>query len=222
MNTIWHIFWTYVLFRKKKYVKLPLLFSFIPDIPWYTGLALGYLIFGPGAFDKTFGNPYVLGLTWMMHSFVVVLIVYIVLKLFKKNWVPLVYGWVFHIALDGITHVSDAYPLFWPLPIKAIPSFISWWEIQYHSVLLGMLNITLVIIFIIYLLFEEHNKLSKTTKRNDCILFVLAIFGVILGFILTLMWGANFSVLNPYIHLIPIPFFAAIFIKRKCWFNKQT
>lgn len=42
-------------------------------------------------------------------------------------------GWAGHLAVDLVTHHSDAWPFLWPLTQRAWPSPVSYWEPEHHA-----------------------------------------------------------------------------------------
>lgn len=58
-------------------------------------------------------------------------LVFILLK--KRTFYPMLIGWLLHQLGDHLMHISDAYPVFWPLSGRRFPGFISYWEPAYHG-----------------------------------------------------------------------------------------
>jgi hypothetical protein len=42
-------------------------------------------------------------------------------------------GWVGHLAIDYLTHHTDAWPALWPLRRRGWPSPVSYWEPDHHA-----------------------------------------------------------------------------------------
>ena len=164
MNTIWHIFWTWAIFRKKKYAIKPILFAFIPDIPWLFGLIFSIIINGISheSFEQGFYYIPIIYATFFFHSFLIVTLFFIIAKIKqKKKYFPYFYGWYFHIFLDYGTHVSDAYPIFWPISDFFIPSVISYWERSHYSFEFAIFNLILASVFVTFLLYNKKEKFAR-------------------------------------------------------------
>lgn len=164
MNTIWHFIWTYILFRKKKWVKKALVFSIVPDIPWLISNIISYAIYGftREAFEVAWDNQIVWQFQYFFNSFVIILFFYLLFKILKlTQYIPFIYGWAFHAIIDALTHVSDAYPIFWPFSQKVFPSLISYWERSHYSIELSIFNLILFSIFGFFMLFKKDKKKWK-------------------------------------------------------------
>lgn len=223
MNTVWHLFWTYALFREKKWVGLALLMAIIPDMPWFISNVVAYSMngFGPGTFELAWENPYVLVAASFMNSFVVIGVIYLIVRLANlASLLPLVYGWVLHVVLDFFTHNTDAYPAFYPLSSWKFHSPISYWESSHHSQVFSVINLILVGLFVIYLI-REKKKLSPQTKKNDIVVSSLAILGLFGSFLAIMHWVSSHEGMSTVViwffslHAVPILLFILLIIKRK-------
>lgn len=210
MNTIWHVFWTWAIFRKKKYAIKPLLFAIIPDIPWLFGVI--FSIFSNGINFEAFLQGYyyvpIIYMIFFFHSFLIVTLFFIVAKIKqKKKYFPYFYGWYFHIFLDYSTHVSDAYPIFWPLSNFSISSVISYWERSHYSIELAILNLILVGIFIAFLIFKKKEKFTKT----DIVVSVLVATAIMINFIFFFLISGHTTYI--ILNLIPLVLSIALIAK---------
>lgn len=183
----WHVFWAYAIFRKKRYALLATLFAFLPDAPLITALLLGI----ETALTSEFNNQTVKLLAMMAHSFVSIAVVGVLLLLFARKWLPLVYGWAFHTITDLFTHGKDAIPLFWPLSIPAYHGPISYFETDRHSSAFTIVN---VLLFLLVSLLIYRKKSHQGLQLND--LLVIAI--VLLGQIAQIIWLVAFDNLTSF------------------------
>lgn len=182
MNPLWHIFWTYVLFRRKKYFKKTLLFSFIPDSVSLTVLGVAMLTAGTThqAFKATYAKSFsgITEISVALHSISIACIVLIIVMLFQQwRLIPFFYGWVFHIILDTFTHASDNYPLLWPFSAYVFKSGLSYWEIEYHALPVNVINLVLASIVVVYVARDAHNKTFEVP------FFVFMLLGTVASFL---------------------------------------
>lgn len=191
MNTLWHIFWTYVLFRKKKYYWKTLIFAFIPDMTTLAIFATSLLINGAdwNSFHTMFTQYYkgLLIIPFFFHSLVVVILASMIIWLAKlKSAWPFIYGWTFHVILDAATHASDSLPIFWPLSSYVFESMFSYWETDYFALWVNIVNMALVSIAIVIMAKDSINK------RFEAWFMVFTLFGSIASFLfLYLAHGMN-------------------------------
>ena len=163
MNTLWHIFWTYVLFRKRKYYWKTLIFAFIPDMTTLAIFAISLMVNGAdwSSFHTMFTQYYkgLLIIPSFFHSLVVVTLVAIIIWLtrWKSAW-PFIYGWTFHVILDAATHANDSLPIFWPLSSYVFKSAFSYWEIGRFAAEVNILNMVLASIAIVMMAKDSVNK----------------------------------------------------------------
>ena len=87
MNTIWHIFWTWAIFRRKKYAIKPLLFAIIPDVPWLFGVIFSILTNGINfeAFLQGYYYVPIIYMIFFFHSFLIVTLFFVVAKIKQKK-----------------------------------------------------------------------------------------------------------------------------------------
>lgn len=210
MNTIWHIFWTWAVFRKKSYAIKPILFAIIPDLPWLFGLIFSLLFNGINfeAFLQGYYYIPIIYLVFFFHSFFIVSLFFaaaILLK--KKSHYPYFFGWYFHIFLDYATHVSDAYPIFWPFSNFSISSIISYWERSHYSFELAIFNIIVATIFIGYLIFNKKEKFNKLDLFVSISLLAVMLTNLI--FFFTISGNRIYLILN----FIPVLLNIALILK---------
>ena len=133
MQTYSHYFWTYVIFRKKRWAHQVAAFSIFPDMPYF----MVYLATwgkvgaeGRGGFRQGILGP----VANATHSFTILgIAVLFVILLRKRTLYPMLIGWFIHQLGDHLTHVTDAYPLFWPISTKRLPAFIAYQGPEYHG-----------------------------------------------------------------------------------------
>lgn len=136
MNTLWHAFWTYVLFRKKKWWWKAVLFSIIPDLIW---VAQMLILLGSGKMKTLSLQVYLLfpftqPMSYGLHSALIFIPLLLIAIWWKKETLyGYFWGWGFHIFSDYLTHRGDNYWPFYPLNHYQIQGLISYWELQYHA-----------------------------------------------------------------------------------------
>ncbi|MEK6964553.1 MAG: hypothetical protein AABX70_09125 [Nanoarchaeota archaeon] len=136
MNTLWHLFWTYAAFRKKRWWWKAVLFAFIPDALWVAQML--YLL---GTHQMTRLNldiitliPHVIEIQYALHSTLVfTVLLALVLWWKKESLYGCFWGWGFHIFSDYLTHHGDNYWPLYPLNHWQIQGLISYWEPRYFA-----------------------------------------------------------------------------------------
>ena len=79
-----------------------------------------------------------------------------------------IWGWFSHIMTDFLTHVTDATPIFYPASDLIIRGPISYWDPNYVGQEFNIINNTLMVIAILYLLFTFiKNKGKKKAGRSS-------------------------------------------------------
>lgn len=131
MTTHSHVLWSWILARNRSWRWPFAIGAGLPDLPY---LLLGGWILAterelgwgdPALWRAAEAHPYTLA----MHSFVPVGAALVAAHLLGGGRaLPWLAGILGHVALDAATHVSDAYPLFWPLSDARFPAPISAWE----------------------------------------------------------------------------------------------
>lgn len=162
MNTIWHAFWTFVLFRKHPKVIYAVTASIIPDLPQLTALSFAFLTKGLNwnTFITWTPSPFVETTALALHSIPIVVslfLIFLVLK--KRSAFPFFLGWLFHISLDLPTHFEDNYPPFWPVSNWKVNGLISYWNPEYGSLIFDIIHTLFVILAMIYLIKKTTSKL---------------------------------------------------------------
>ena len=211
MNTIWHMFWTYALFRKKKYLPLAVIGSFLPDM--HNFVSIIYSLLTNGINWNSFVKAFVDDTTWfianIVHSLGFVFFLFLIFLIFKlKNLFPILYAWLFHILLDFSSHVSDAYKYFWPFSNRVFTLGISYWEEYRNSFIFNIINIILFLIFMGYLLI----KIKELTKF-EYKLFIFFILYLAINSIIMLLSPAPFE--RPLFLIIPLFVFVIAILKKK-------
>lgn len=173
MNTLWHALWTYVLFRNKDWWPKAVLASVLVDFPFFVSSVIIFLSQGISheSWILAYEHPLVKPVGFLAHSYVTAFTALgaaIILK--KKGWLPYIYGWVFHIIIDMLTHVSDAQPILWPLSNWVFPAPFSYWEDAYYGDEFGLINIALASLFALYAAFKNRPTL-KIHPKSQVILF---------------------------------------------------
>lgn len=207
MNTLWHLFWTYIIFRGKSYCKKTLVFAVVPDITALAILMFSLITNGAdwNAFHHAFSNVFanLFPLAAFFHSFAIIAIALILMLIFHLNrLMPYIYGWTFHLFLDIFTHVSDVYPIFWPLSSYIIPNRISYWEPQYHALELNVINLILVAIAV-YVMAKDNKNKSFEAKL---IAFIL------IGTIASGLFVYNQGITSPWFMLANVVAIAAMIV----------
>ena len=182
MNTLWHIFWTYVIFRRKKYYWKPLVFAFIPDMTTLAIFAASLLTNGSdwSLFHDMFTQYYkgLLIIPSFFHSLAVIMLMSIIIWLTKlKSAWPFIYGWAFHVILDAATHANDSLPIFWPLSSYVFKSAFSYWETSHLAAEVNILNMALASIAIVIMAKDAINK------RFEAWFMVFILIGSIASFL---------------------------------------
>lgn len=153
MQTYAHYFWTYVIFRKKRWVHQVAAFSIFPDMPYFmVYLATLGKVGSEGRSGFREGILYpIANATHSLSILGIAALVFILLR--KRTLYPMLIGWFIHQLGDHLTHVIDTYPLFWPISMKRFPAFVSYWDPEYYGREffwvnhLAMMTISTVLIF---------------------------------------------------------------------------
>jgi hypothetical protein len=138
VTTYSHFLWNYVLARgKPRAWRVAFAFgAIIPDAVYFPLMARTLLEHGVSSWgdlahwDAAASHP----ITLALHSFVPTAIVLAIV--WATGWAvltPWLWGILSHAAIDMLTHVSDAYPIFWPLADFRFPAPVSYWEPAYHG-----------------------------------------------------------------------------------------
>jgi len=208
MDTIWHTFWTYILFRKRQGVHWAVLGSVLPDIINLFAIGVNFVLYG---FNwQTYVAPvmptWTLVFNYAAHSLLVITILGIILFVVARSLLPLCYGLGFHALLDYMTHHTDAYPPFYPLSEWKFVSPISYWEDAYYSNEVMLIHLVLATFVIGYLFF--------TIKKPTVIERSLFLFGVGYFVMLTSFYAINHRTFELLINgIVPLLLFIVFFVK---------
>ncbi len=136
MNTLWHLFWTYAWFRKKKWWWKAVLFSVIPDLIWVIQMLI---LLGNGTMKTLnlqlyFLFPFTEPIGYGLHSTLIFIALLAPTLWWKKEILyGYFWGWGFHIFSDYLTHVGDNYWPFYPFNHWQVQGLISYWEPKYYA-----------------------------------------------------------------------------------------
>ncbi len=157
-----HFFWNYTMFHRKPWAWKVGLGGIMPDLVYlaiFLPKLFTYKSFGEWMRDPLWDAAWNSLAAKSAHSFVIWGLTFLLLwLLFRKQslWehtFPVAIGWGLHVAADALTHVSDSYPIFYPLSAYRFPSPVSYWERAYyareyfmisHSLMAGILLFWLV------------------------------------------------------------------------------
>ena len=156
MHTYAHCVLTFMVFRKREALAMKVsLFSVFPDLPYIIAYLSSWGTVGPSNREALqeglatyFGS--------ITHSLTLCVAVAVILLLTeRKNYFPFIVAWFLHILVDFLTHVKDAYPIFWPLSDRRFPGFVSYWDPRYHGDTFSMFANWLVTICLCYILISK-------------------------------------------------------------------
>jgi hypothetical protein len=141
MNLYEHFFWNYAIFCRKPWAWKVAIGGISPDLLYMVGFIpkiLSYGSFAEWMRDPLWTTIWNSPVAKSAHSFVVwgaiSLIFFQILERNTFRWVgPFLLGWGLHILFDMFTHVSDGYPLFYPVWNIRFPAPVSYWEVQFHA-----------------------------------------------------------------------------------------
>jgi len=163
MDTIFHGFLTYLIFRKKKYKYKAAFWGMAPD--FFPVFALIYFIYlgkldDLGLFNNFLYNNGV-SVYLFSHSLTPYLLISLILFLLKKKqfWIPLVGGGL-HVLVDILTHSEGAVKIFYPFYPYEKLSFTAQYFSDENLVFIGVCWMTLL--FVYYKTIK--NKNSKSTS----------------------------------------------------------
>ena len=180
MDTVWHAFWTYLIFRRKPYLSLTLLGAVVPDLATFITMGINFLLYGFAL--ETYGEPKIPAISiyasYAMHSFFLIVLIGVICYSFARRFFPFFYGLGFHAIIDYATHHTDAYPPFFPLSLMKFPSPVSYWETAYSSYAVMLVNLVLASLAFWYLL-----KILKRPSQLETGLFLFSV-----AYLLILSW----------------------------------
>ncbi len=211
MDTIWHTFWTYILFKRQKGVHLAVLGSIVPDIINLFAIGMNFLL--AGFTWATYVAPtmpaWTLIVNYSMHSLVLIAVLGVILYGTARFLLPLCYGLGFHAVLDYLTHHSDAYPPFYPLSSWKFVSPFSYWEEGFYHHEVMILNLVLALAVMVYFFL--------TWKKSTSLERVIFTFGVLYFLMLSSFYALNTRSFELIVNGI-IPFFLFLaLLSRSFW-----
>lgn len=112
-----------------------------------------------------FDHPVVILLRMAGHSIVIWGIIFSLsvwrngIQLNRIN--SFMWGWLGHILIDLLTHVTDAVPIFYPISNVIIRGPISYWHPQYFGREFSVVHIFIMVAAIVFLIIEKVKKLRK-------------------------------------------------------------
>lgn len=136
MTTYSHFFWNFVLARRRRGRWPFALGAVLPDLVYFPLMAGAWIEHGPGSWgdlarwDAAAAHP----LTLALHSWVPAGLGLAVALL--AGWtaaIPWLAGILTHVFIDMLTHVSDAYPILWPLSDVRLRGPISYYEPAHYG-----------------------------------------------------------------------------------------
>lgn len=136
-----HFFWNYAFFYRKPWAWKVGVGGALPDLIYLVAFLpkiFSYRSFSEWMRDPLWDTIWNSFIARSAHSFViwgtVVMLLFILVKreLFRRIS-PFLLGWCLHIVFDAFTHVSDGYPIFFPLSDYRFPTPISYWERAFHA-----------------------------------------------------------------------------------------
>ncbi|MCL5045530.1 MAG: hypothetical protein M1598_01750 [Actinobacteria bacterium] len=156
-----HAYWNYFLFHRSRSVWLVVAGSVAPDVS--SMIAFLWIGFTRGRWGwesvwQAWSIPWVYFSGFFTHSAVIWGAFALASHyLWKRAW-PFAIGWGVHLLEDGLTHVTDAYPFFWPFSWRLFPSSISYWETSHHSREYAIWNSVAVALSLIYLGYSWYRR----------------------------------------------------------------
>ncbi len=136
MNVYAHGLWMVYLTRGRTWRRWAVLWGVMPDLAYIPLLFAYHVAHGWTrsahmlAWDWAWQHP----LTIVPHTVTGCAVGLAIVRWRRPEWFTAVaVGWGSHVVIDALTHVSDAYPLFWPLSDRRFPSVVSYWEAEYYG-----------------------------------------------------------------------------------------
>lgn len=155
-----HLFWTYILFYKYKYLKYALLFAALPDLlSW--GVWMIASLFTNFSWrnhpDLSLIPKWVFTLYGITHSVIVIAAVFLIVFLIFKTIPLYLLAWPIAVIIDIFTHSREFLPtpFLWPISSWHFPGF-SWGNMYFM-----LINYALIVISIIYI---NHDKIIQFFK----------------------------------------------------------
>lgn len=169
-----HFFWSYLPFYKKSWAWKVGLGGIAPDLVYMVGFlpkALSYGSFMEWMHDPLWDSLWNSPLAKSAHSFVVWGLVCLPFIILRKNNIigrilPFILGWGLHVAADALTHVSDGYPIFFPLSDYRFPTPVSYWESEFHAREFFVIGHSLMALLLVLWL---GKKLWKNSRKQEIV-----------------------------------------------------
>ncbi|MBI2061910.1 MAG: hypothetical protein HYT87_19395 [Nitrospirae bacterium] len=133
--------------------------SILPDAPYVIPLLAGGVTGALDVWAHWWNHP----VTRILHSYPIVgatLILSLLLK--RRRTAFLLGGILLHAFFDMWTHVSDAYPVFYPFSEFRFPTPFSYWEKAHHAPALRIVNGLLVAAAALYLWRERRSRRAES------------------------------------------------------------
>ncbi|MDD4602154.1 hypothetical protein SDC9_13976 [bioreactor metagenome] len=170
MFTFHHGLWLFFLSRRHAQVWQFVIGSMFPDYVYFVMIIIA-LFRGQIELSNLISlNPQVLlGIMplypWAVkadllgHSVVVwgVFLVLALLPAFNRLQAFII-GWGSHLLIDGLTHGAYANYYLYPLSMDAVHSPVSYWEAEFFAREFKIVNGTLMVLIIVYLIYERWRK----------------------------------------------------------------
>lgn len=176
MDAPWHAFWTYVVFHRKDWWPKVVVGSILVDLPYFISSAFIFLRDGVSmeSWILAYEHPFVKPIGFLAHSLLTAALGFAFASIrARRNWHPYLYGWVFHIFTDMLTHVSDAQPILYPISDAIFPGHVSYWERAHYGQEFEIVNLVLASLFVIYFLSTKNSRLFQGYNRSQIALFGL-------------------------------------------------
>lgn len=170
MFTWQHGFWIYFFTRRHAKVWQFVAGSMLPDYIYIVAVGMmlmrGQLLFADLiAMEPTMimsllpFYPWVVVIDLIGHSVVTWGIAFLLtlLPVFKKGQ-ALVIGWGTHLLMDSLTHAAYANYLLYPISLMSVHSPLSYWEPQYFAHEFRVVNNSLMLIGVSYLIYHWWKK----------------------------------------------------------------
>jgi hypothetical protein len=139
--------------------------AFLPDLPvWLFGIigTLAQVPFETLWRDLYFAEPYT-SIFQASHSFVVAGSILLIGLVIRLRWLILFsVSCLLHFLFDFLLHSEDAYQHFWPLSSWQFFSPISYWDPNYFGQIVGLIEILLGSIILIFL----YKKISRPLYKK--------------------------------------------------------
>jgi membrane-bound metal-dependent hydrolase YbcI (DUF457 family) len=131
-----HFLWNLIAARGRSWGLPFAVGAVLPDVVYFPLMIRILLTEGPGEWgdlalwDAATAHP----ITRALHSYLPAGLAFVLAYLAGWMWLlPWLGGVLSHVLLDMLTHVSDAYPILWPLSDYRFPTPISYWDPAYHG-----------------------------------------------------------------------------------------